>query len=325
MTGGRDFETDSIDESDSSATSIVHGRGAAPGGVNPKLQRWSKFVRNLYEMTVSPENALAIGFSADGYCLEIRDPKLLSGEVLHRYFKHSNVSSFIRQLNNYGFRTIPTVMNRAVAHCFAHESFQRDRLDKLCNVRRRVPGSEAAQAAAPLTVPEESTPATISRDAEMEARLMQLTHMNDQLKRQNYELHEENKRLRASWRSSHEPHRSSSAAGMRAQHHPGQLFPDMHQQHHQIMRQQQSMHNNAQIQSTSAGVDASSSGNGGGHGYGASYTQKARPPYPGAPSYSMDAFGQPQGFFIDPNAAANDVFGMAGTPHLPPGPFWADE
>jgi hypothetical protein len=44
-------------------------------------------------MTVDPHNAHAIGFSSDGVYLEIRDAKLLSSDVLHRYFKHSNGTS----------------------------------------------------------------------------------------------------------------------------------------------------------------------------------------------------------------------------------------
>ena len=56
-------------------------------------------------MTSCEANSHAIGFSDDGYCLEIRDTLALSSDVLPKYFKHKNVSSFIRQLNNYGFKT----------------------------------------------------------------------------------------------------------------------------------------------------------------------------------------------------------------------------
>jgi len=57
-------------------------------------------------MSNTPQNESAIGFAADGMSLEIRNTDHLSNIVLPKHFKHRNVSSFIRQLNNYGFRTI---------------------------------------------------------------------------------------------------------------------------------------------------------------------------------------------------------------------------
>lgn len=57
-------------------------------------------------MANSEENGFAIGFSQDGTFLEIRDAKQLGEVVLPKYYKHRNVSSFVRQLNNYGFKTI---------------------------------------------------------------------------------------------------------------------------------------------------------------------------------------------------------------------------
>lgn len=50
-------------------------------------------------------NASAIGFDETGVYLELRDHHLLSSAVLLKYFKTSSVTSFVRQLHNYGFRT----------------------------------------------------------------------------------------------------------------------------------------------------------------------------------------------------------------------------
>ena len=139
-----------------------------------------------------PENSAAIGFSDDGLCLEIRDAKLLSSNILQKYFKHKNVSSFIRQLNNYGFKTIPVLLNSSVIHCFAHDYFRRDRMDLLEGVVRRGAGNETQKISDKLHEMQQ-------RDNEFEHRLQHLKRANDQLLLQNHELYEENKRLKASW------------------------------------------------------------------------------------------------------------------------------
>jgi hypothetical protein len=143
-------------------------------------------------MAMCADNAVAIGFSSDGLCLEIRDAKLLSELVLQKYFKHKNVSSFIRQLNNYGFKTIPVLMNSPIVHCFAHDNFRRGRPELLEGVTRRGQGSEDAKAG-------EMLQSLKQKDEELDQRLAHLRRMNDQLLRQNRDLADENKRLRASW------------------------------------------------------------------------------------------------------------------------------
>jgi hypothetical protein len=162
-----------------------------PEGLNRAL-RWSKFVRNVYEMAMNPENSRAIGFSSDGLCLEIRDAKLLSSEVLQKYFKHKNVSSFIRQLNNYGFKTIPVLLSSSLAHCFAHDYFRKDRLDLLEGVVRKQTKGDTHKISEKLCQMKE-------RDLEVEKRMVNLKRLNEQLVQQNQELMDENKRLKASW------------------------------------------------------------------------------------------------------------------------------
>lgn len=57
------------------------------------------------DMANDVDNNQAIGFNSEGN-LELRDLELLSLEVLPRYFKRSNVKSFIRQLHYHNFRAV---------------------------------------------------------------------------------------------------------------------------------------------------------------------------------------------------------------------------
>jgi hypothetical protein len=70
-------------------------------------------------MATQSEHAHIFGFDEDGTTITIHQPDKI-GDVLAKYFRHRHMTSFVRQLNNYGFRT---ALN---THCFYHPYFRRD-------------------------------------------------------------------------------------------------------------------------------------------------------------------------------------------------------
>jgi regulator of replication initiation timing len=148
-------------------------------------------------MASCPENGTAIGFNADGDCLEIRNPRILGSDILPKYYKHKNVSSFVRQLNNYGFKTTPSAAGSSdTLQSFYHENFRRGRLDLLGLVSRR--GGPKGAEKDPKTLQVEIA-ALKRRESEQRDKAREMEEQNRHLIMENNALIEENKRLKANW------------------------------------------------------------------------------------------------------------------------------
>ncbi|KAL2832393.1 HSF-type DNA-binding-domain-containing protein [Aspergillus cavernicola] len=158
--------------------------GAAAAAQQPKVVQ-TAFIHKLYNMLEDQGIQHLISWSNTNDSF-VMSPTSEFSKVLAQYFKHTNISSFVRQLNMYGFHKVSDVFHTGSPDSalweFKHGNgnFKRGDLVGLREIKRRAsrhalihrdsfPGHKAAAS-------QPGTPAEPVPDA-TEARLMSLEHM----------------------------------------------------------------------------------------------------------------------------------------------------
>ncbi|XP_034693026.1 heat stress transcription factor B-3 [Vitis riparia] len=90
------------------------------------------FLLKTYMLVEDPATDGVISWNSDGTAFVVWQPAEFARDLLPTLFKHSNFSSFVRQLNTYGFRKVATSRWE-----FCNEMFRRGERELLCEIRRR--------------------------------------------------------------------------------------------------------------------------------------------------------------------------------------------
>ncbi|EXX71603.1 Hsf1p [Rhizophagus irregularis DAOM 197198w] len=119
-----------------------------PPSTQPVKMSSNTFVHKLYNMVVDKQYQHLIAWNYTGSSFIVCNIMEFSRDVLPKHFKHNNFSSFVRQLNMYGFHKVNKSPrgHRTLAENqiweFSHPKFLRGRPDLLDDIKRKAMESE---------------------------------------------------------------------------------------------------------------------------------------------------------------------------------------
>lgn len=123
----------------------MQGLGGMAGSMNilGKPMATNNFVTKLYQMINDPKSTHFIAWTDLGTSFVVSNVGEFSRSILGSHFKHNNFSSFVRQLNMYGFHKInrtpraQRTSTDAQTWEFSHHKFLRGRPDLLDEIKRK--------------------------------------------------------------------------------------------------------------------------------------------------------------------------------------------
>ncbi|KAK7392909.1 hypothetical protein VNO78_21359 [Psophocarpus tetragonolobus] len=90
------------------------------------------FLLKTYMLVEDPSTNDVVSWNCDGTTFVVLQPVEFARDLLPTLFKHNNFSSFVRQLNTYGFRKVATSQWE-----FCNDRFRKGEKELLCKIKRK--------------------------------------------------------------------------------------------------------------------------------------------------------------------------------------------
>jgi len=102
--------------------------------IKTKKEDYPNFLLKLYTILETPEFKNIINWSEDGKYFSIINLHDFTENILPKFYKHNNFSSFVRQLNMYDFHKKRSNQNE---HIFQHPKFIKGKQDLIKTIKRK--------------------------------------------------------------------------------------------------------------------------------------------------------------------------------------------